>query len=171
MNFAHDRFEGADGAKEQTAKWTRIAQTLNATGGARKSVEQWRVFYRDWRRNTKTKASNIRQQREESGVNGFRRIKDLDEQEKRLFAIMTPDAVDGDGETQERGFGSASTAPLVNIIVTSVSSENRCQTSNVSSTTTPAVTVTTTSTALVTTTPIAHTIPPEKHKYILEMTL
>lgn len=104
VSFAHERYEGAEGAKLQKDLWENLTSILNAQGGPIKTIEQWKQYLRDLRRNVKAKAADIKKQREQSGINGFRKLKTLDNFERRLLGIMTVDAVDGDGESPEIGF-------------------------------------------------------------------
>lgn len=56
------------------------------------------------RRNVKGKAAEEKRRLEESGINGLKKFNcQLDDIEKRVLAIITPDVVDGDGTSQERG--------------------------------------------------------------------
>ena len=58
-----------------------------------------------FRRNVKAKASEEKRKLNESGVNGLIGVKsNLDDVERRVVTIITPDVIDGDGESQERGF-------------------------------------------------------------------
>ncbi|XP_053698565.1 uncharacterized protein LOC128745515 [Sabethes cyaneus] len=111
IDFANNRFQSLRGKELQVKKWSDLSTSLNALGGATKSSEQWELSWRDLKQKTKTKWLNIHNR--QSGENGMLKKKRdvLSEIEKMVLAIMQKDTLDGDGNTQEAGFGE-STLPL-----------------------------------------------------------
>lgn len=58
----------------------------------------------------KLKSAEIKETVNQSGVNGLKPIKELNDNEIRILSVMTSDYVDGDGETQEGGLNEATLA-------------------------------------------------------------
>lgn len=103
LELARNQFETTDGNNTKIAKWNELSRQLNALGAAKKSSDQWRKYWTDFQSNAKERIAAYQKRKDESGVNGTKKLKPLCELDVRIASIMTISAIDGDQTTQEGG--------------------------------------------------------------------
>lgn len=90
-------------AVEEVLGWSQVTSNVSNVDTTNN------FFFHKFRTRVRVKATTIKEAYNRSGVNGFKKIRDLDEFEERVVHIMTPHSVDGDGATVELGVPEPST--------------------------------------------------------------
>lgn len=76
--------------------WNQLTARLNSSGGTKKTAPQWKKMWKDKVSAIKLKSAEIKKAVNQSGVNGLKPIKELNDNEIRILSVMTSDYVDGD---------------------------------------------------------------------------
>ena len=139
--FAVGTFHTINNSSSYKDKWTELKNKLNAMGGAIKTEDQWKkvslailfdlkhenlkfVYFQTWmdlKLSIRKKCSEHKKYSNKTGGGSSLdpgAPRDLNNLEKRIFAILTPHSTDGDGETPELLGASATSAnrPMTEIV-------------------------------------------------------
>lgn len=115
LALAKNQFNTQDGKVELRKKWDNLAMKLNSLGGLNKTGFGWKKYWDDLRTRVRKKYTALKAVMAESGRNGDI-VLEFDDIEQKILTIITIDAVDGDGVSEDIGLPSGSNADSALII-------------------------------------------------------
>lgn len=102
---ARGQFDGPASHKTSQRFWIEVSEGLNALGGAKKTPEQWRKCWVDWKGAVKKQYVALKKFKNKTGnlpaSDGPKPMEGIDQEVVDFFSM---DLVEGDGKTPEGGF-------------------------------------------------------------------